>query len=68
MSNPEDCFCKTDGVWHKRMEYFMINGSRIELRCCNCNGLVNWWMEHPRTRNIIPAKRGWSDEDRRVMR
>jgi hypothetical protein len=62
MSNPEDCFCKTDGVWHKRMEYFMINGSRIELRCGNCNGLVNWWMEHPR-----PAKRERSEKEYETM-
>jgi hypothetical protein len=70
MSSPEDCVCKTDGIWHrsKRMEYFKINGSRIELRCGNCNGLVNWWVENPRKRNIIPVKRGWSEKECEAMR
>jgi hypothetical protein len=63
MSSSEDCFCKTDGIWHKRIAYFKINGSRIELRCGNCNGLVNWWGEHPR-----PVKRGWSKQDCEAMR
>jgi hypothetical protein len=52
----------------KSVEYFKINGSRIELRCGNCNGLVNWWVEHPRTRNIVPVKRGWSKEECESMR
>jgi hypothetical protein len=67
MSRSEDCVCKTDGVWHKRMEYFTINGSRIELRCGNCNGLVNWWVEHPCKRNIIPVRRGWSERECEAM-
>jgi predicted nucleic acid binding AN1-type Zn finger protein len=49
------------------MEYFTINGSRIELRCGNCNGLVNWWVEHPCKRNIIPVRRGWSERECEAM-
>jgi hypothetical protein len=67
MSNSEDCVCNPDDKWrksnYKSAEYFKINGSRIELRCGNCNGLVNWWTEHPR-----PAKRGWSEEECEAMR
>jgi hypothetical protein len=67
MSSPEDYFCKTDGVLQKsnskRIVYFKINGSRIELRCSNCNGLVNWWVKHPR-----PVKRGWSEKESEAMR
>jgi hypothetical protein len=68
MSITEDRVCESDGVWHKRMEYFKINGSRIELRCSKCNGLVNWWVEHPRKRNIIPVKWGWTEKECESMR
>ncbi len=60
MSGSEDCVCKSN---IKRVEYFKINDSRIELRCSICNGLVNWWGEHPR-----PVKRGWSKQDCEAMR
>ena len=62
MSRTEDCVCKTDGIWHNRMEYFKINDSRMELRCGNCNGLVNWWVEHPR-----PFERGWTKKGCEAM-
>jgi hypothetical protein len=58
MSTTRDCNCNQCIASSKPVEYFKINGSRIELRCGNCNGLVNWWVEHPRTRNIVPVKRG----------
>jgi hypothetical protein len=60
MSNSEDCCCKSK---LERMDYFRINGSRIELRCGNCNGLVNWWVEHLR-----PIKWGWSKQECEAMR
>jgi hypothetical protein len=63
MSRTEDCVCKTDGIWHKRIVYFKIYGSRIELRCGKCNGLVKWWAEHPR-----PVKRAWSKKESEAMR
>jgi hypothetical protein len=72
MSNSEDRICKSDGKWSdtdsERIEYLKINGSRIELRCGKCNGLVNWWVEHLNKRNIIPVKGGWSDKECEAMR
>ena len=68
MSSTKDCNCNQHMNSSKPVGYFKINGSRIELRCGNCNGLVNWWVEHPRTRNIVPVKRGWSKEECESMR
>jgi hypothetical protein len=70
MSSTKDCNCnlRMNGSKSKSVEYFKINASRIELRCGNCNGLVNWWVEHPRTRNIVPVKRSWSKEECESMR
>jgi hypothetical protein len=68
MSSTKDCNCNERMNGSKSVEYFKINGSRIELRCGNCNGLVNWWVEHPRTQNIVPVKRGWSKEECESMR
>ena len=63
MSRSQDCICNRHMNSSKPVEYFKINGSRIELRCGNCNGLVNWWVEHPR-----PVKRGWSEKECEAMR
>ena len=40
---------------------FMINGSRIELRCRKCNSMVGWW--HIFTDKIMPVKRARSEEE-----
>jgi hypothetical protein len=45
---------------------FMIIGSKIELRCRQCNGVIKWWNEE--TNKIIPFRRSWSDEDCSAMR
>jgi hypothetical protein len=72
VSSSEDCVCKPYGKWLKsnsmRTKYFKINGSRIELRCGKCNGLLTWWMDSTNTKKIVPAKRVWSEEERRSMR
>ena len=68
MTSNKDCNCSQRMNSSKPVEYFKINGSRIELRCGKCNGLVNWWVKHPRTRNIVPTKRRWSKEERESMR
>jgi hypothetical protein len=68
MFTTRDCNCNHRVARSKPVEYFKINGSRIELRCSSCNGLVNWWVEHPRTQNIVPIKRGWSKEECESMR
>jgi hypothetical protein len=72
VSSSEDCVCKPDGKWlksnSKLTKYFKINGSRIELRCGKCNGLLTWWMDSTNTKKIVPAKRVWSEEERRSMR
>jgi hypothetical protein len=71
MSRSEDCVCKLGAKWRKssskQTKYFKINGSRIELRCGKCNGLLTWWMDSTNTKKIVPAKRGWSEEERRSM-
>jgi hypothetical protein len=66
MSRSEDCVCKPDGA--NRIEYYKINGSRIELRCGKCNRLVTWWMDRPSTKKTVSQKRKWFEKERRSMR
>jgi hypothetical protein len=61
----EWCICNRGMTSSKAIE-FKINGSRIELRCKTCTGLVGWW--HGRTKKIMPFKRIWSDEECQAMR
>jgi hypothetical protein len=68
MSGTEDCICNRRNSKSKPMEYFKINGSRIELRCGKCNGLVTWWDERSCSKKILPVNRAWSDEECQSMR
>ena len=61
----EECSCN-HGIINFRAIRFMINGSRIELRCRKCNHMVGWW--HIFTERIMPLKRTWSEEERKAMR
>lgn len=65
----EECNCN-HGIINFRSIRFMINGSRIELRCrkCNrkCNRMIGWW--HVFTEKIMPLRQAWSEEERKAMR
>jgi len=61
----EECNCN-QGIINFRAIKFMINGSRIELRCRKCNRMMGWW--HIFTEKIVPLKRTWSEEERKGMR
>jgi hypothetical protein len=64
----EDCICNRGMTNSKAIEFFKIGGSRIELRCGRCKGLLGWWDEPSRTRKILPFKRAWSEEECLAMR
>ncbi len=57
------CDCMMTGVCATE---FVIIGTRIELRCKNCNGLIGWWKDL--TKREVPFKRTWSHEERLAMR
>ena len=54
------------GVIDFRSVEFMINNSRIELRCRKCNNMVGWW--HIFAEKIMPLKRPWSEEECLAMK
>ena len=60
------CICKTA---NKKIVEFEINDYRIELRCSTCKGLIKWWDESERMKNVVvPFKREWSEEECLAMR
>jgi hypothetical protein len=61
----KECICDRRMTNSNAVE-FMIIGSRIELRCHKCNGLVRWWNED--NKKIIPLRRAWSEEESLAMR
>jgi hypothetical protein len=62
-----DCICNT-GMTNSKIEFFIINNSRVELRCKRCKGLVSWWNISARTKKIMTFKRAWSEEECLAMR
>ncbi len=62
-----ECDCRA-GTTSLRSVKINIIGSRIELECTKCNGVVDWWEEPAHNRKIMPFKRTWSDEERSAMR
>jgi hypothetical protein len=54
------------GVINFNSVEFMINDSRIELRCRKCNNMVGWW--HIFAEKIKPIKRAWSEEECLAMK
>ena len=61
----EECNCNR-GIINFRSIRFMINGSRIELRCRKCNRMVGWW--YTQAKKIMPIKRLWSKAECLAMR
>jgi hypothetical protein len=56
----KDCDCKRK-IIDFDLIVFKINGSRIDLQCIICNGMIGWW--HTNTEKIMPPKRKWSKEE-----
>ncbi|MGE5661127.1 MAG: hypothetical protein ACM3X1_02660 [Ignavibacteriales bacterium] len=67
MRQIKECDC-SPGTTSLRSVKINIIGSRIELECTKCNGVVDWWEEPAHNRKIMPFKRMWSDEERSAMR
>jgi hypothetical protein len=65
MSSTKEYTCDRQMSNSNAME-FVINGSKIELRCRKCNGMIRWWDED--SKKITPFRRSWSDEDCSAMR
>ncbi|MGC1132729.1 MAG: hypothetical protein WA941_07895 [Nitrososphaeraceae archaeon] len=61
------CTCNGEMTNSNTFE-FIIEGSKIELRCRRCRGLAAWWNLSPKEKKIIPSKRTWSREERLAMR
>jgi hypothetical protein len=65
MPRTKECSCD-GGMTNSNAMEFVIIGSRIELRCRKCNGMIRWWNED--SKKIIPIRRAWSDEECSSMR
>jgi hypothetical protein len=46
---------------------FIITETQIELQCNRCNRLIEWWQNFA-TKNVVPFRRVWSQEERLAMR
>jgi len=44
MPRTKECSCDRR-IFNSNAIEFVINGSRIELQCHRCDGLVRWWNE-----------------------
>jgi hypothetical protein len=66
MGHAKECNCD-HGITNFRSVKFEISGSRILLKCTECNGIVDWW-EQSSTKKLMPFKQEWSPEERLVMR
>jgi hypothetical protein len=66
MRRTKECSCN-HGIFDFSLVEFMVNKSRIELRCRKCNGIIGWWDEQG-TKKIMPIKRVWSEEECLTMR
>ena len=65
MRRTKECNCN-HGIFDFSLVEFMVNNSRIELRCRKCNGIVGWW--DAQCTKIMPNKRVWSEEECLAMR
>jgi hypothetical protein len=61
----EEYTCPKEMTDSKSVE-FIIFGSRIELRCHKCKGMISWWPRS--TKKIRPFRLKWSKEERFAMR
>jgi hypothetical protein len=68
MRQIKECDCSPGTTKLRSVKINMI-GSRIELECTKCNGIVEWWCEDSvHTRKLMPLKRKWSEEECQAMR
>jgi hypothetical protein len=64
----DGCICNRSTTDYKLTEFFKKSGSRLELRCSKCNGLMGWWDEPSHAKKIMPSKREWSEDECMAMR
>ena len=57
MRQIKECDC-SPGTTSLRSVKINIIGSRIELECTKCNGVVDWWEEPAHNRKIMPSECG----------
>jgi hypothetical protein len=63
----EECDCNYGVInFNFRSVRFIVNNSRMELRCRKCNRMVGWW--HTFTEKIMPLRQTWSEVERKAMR
>jgi hypothetical protein len=60
------CTCDREKNDTDTMEFIII-GSRIELRCDKCNGMIGWWDDDS-TKKVVPSRQAWSHKERLAMR
>ena len=65
MRRNKECDCRRGITNYKSVE-FVINDSKLELRCIICDGLIGWW--NGPTKKIVPLKRQWSEDECLAMR
>ena len=65
MPRTKECICDWRMTKSNTAEFTII-GSRIQLRCRECNGVIKWWNED--NKKIKPLRRSWSDEECSSMR
>jgi hypothetical protein len=63
----KECNC-SPGATSIRSVKSNIVGSRIDLECTKCHGIVGWREEPVHTRKLVPFKRKWSEEECQAMR
>lgn len=61
----KECTCDRE-MSDTNAREFVIIGSRIDLQCKKCNGMIGWW--HDLTKKIVPPRRALSHEERLAMR
>lgn len=66
MKRSEDCICNRMTTDFYEFQ-FIITGTQIELQCNRFNGLIEWWQDFA-TKNVVPSRRAWSQEECLAMR
>jgi hypothetical protein len=59
------CTCDRKMSKNDAMEFIII-GSRIELQCNKCKGMIGWWDNS--AKKVVPFKRALSHKERLAMR
>jgi hypothetical protein len=65
MPSDKECTCDREMSDVDTIE-FIIVGSRIELQCKKCIGIIGWWDDS--AKKVLPSRRALSQEERLAMR